>query len=115
MGVKSSLFIIFILLCFITEVNGYEIKGDRSIDANCLNYSKEVVKELKKEGFINVTIVGFWTKYRLGHCMVILEPKTPNYVVIESYTGQEFTINDNLEEYLKDLIGYYPETVWIKE
>lgn len=91
----------------------YEFKDDRNIDNNCLEYSRQLRDELLSEGK-NATLVGFWTKGQLGHCMVIVDAKTINYTVIESYTGQEFKMGDDIDSYLFDILGYYPEEMWIK-
>ena len=91
---------------------GYEIKGDRSLDANCLGYSRELCKELKENGKDGY-LVGFQHGKKQGHCMVVVNPFTTNFTVIESYNGQEFKIGDPLDYYLKDLIGGFPEKIWI--
>ena len=101
-----------IALLSIDLANAYQINNDRSLDANCLNYSYEVRDELISQRF-DARIVGFGAKGKLGHAMVIINYGTVNWVIIESYTGQEFRINDNFEEYLIGVLGYYPEWIWI--
>ena len=101
----------------IGNVIGYEIKNDRSLDANCLDYSKEVRDELIAEGK-DAHLIGFLSgERRPGHCMVIVNPYTVNFTVIESYTGREFKMGEpfdyELAYYLKELLGEFPDTVWI--
>lgn len=106
------------MLCLaIGNVIGYEIKNDRSLDANCLGYSKEIRDELVAEGK-DAHLIGFLSgERRPGHCMVVVDPYTTNYTVIESYTGREFKmgepVDNELEYYLKDLLGGFPDKVWI--
>ena len=117
---KNSLSLIVLLVIsgfIIGAVSGYEIKGDRSLDANCLAYSKEVRDELVAEGK-DAHLIGFLSgERRPGHCMVVVNPYTTNYTVIESHTGGEFKMGEpfdyELEYYLKDLLGGVPDTVWI--
>ena len=101
----------------IGNVIGYEIKNDRSLDANCLGYSKEIRDELVAEGK-DAHLIGFLSgERRPGHCMVIVNPYTVNFTVIESYTGREFKMREpfdyELAYYLKELLGEFPDTVWI--
>ena len=122
--VKTDKITSLILLCiatilflfFIGSGMGYEIKGDRSLDANCLAYSKEVRDELIAQGK-DAHIIGFQHGKKQGHGMVIINPYTPNWIIIESYTGQEFTAGEldtyELEDYLKGVLDGYPEKAWI--
>ena len=108
--------IAIILILLSTNAAGYETKGDRSLDANCLAYSKEVRDELTTQGK-DAHIIGFQHGKKQGHAMVVINAFTPDWRIIESYTGQEFTAEEphahKLEGYLAELIGGYPEKVWI--
>ena len=105
-----------LFLFFIECGTSYEIKGDRSLDANCLAYSKEVRDKLTIQGK-DAHIIGFQHGKKQGHGMVIINPYTPNWIIIESYTGREFTMKEpftyELEDYLTELLGGYPEKAWI--
>ena len=84
---KKVLIILLLVLCLaIGNVIGYEIKNDRSLDANCWGYSKEVRDELIAEGKDAYLVALFSGERRSGHCMVIVNPYTVNLTVIESYT-----------------------------
>ena len=123
-SVKTNKILFLIILCtatilflfFIECGTGYEIKGDRSLDANCLAYSKEVRDKLTIQGE-DAHIIGFQHGKKQGHGMVIINPYTPNWIIIESYTGREFTMEEpftyELEDYLMELLGGYPEKAWI--
>ena len=114
---KILIVLLIILSLLIGNTSSYEITTDRSFDANCLAYSKEVRDELVAEGK-DAHLIGFLSgERRPGHCMVVVNPYTTNYTVIESYTGREFKmgkpVDNELEYYLKDLLRGFPDMVWI--
>ena len=103
-----------ICLLFIANVGAYEIKTDRSLDANCLGYSKEIVNEIISEGG-TATLIAFREVPKQGHCMVLVNYKTEDRKIIESYTGQEFTDVSDLWKHLTDLLNTSNLSMSIKE
>lgn len=108
---------LFILLYLSPFVRAYKITKDRSLDAHCLGYSEEIRDELLIQGK-DAHLIGFLSDdIRPGHCMVVVNPYTPDWYIIESYTGQEFRQGEvgsfELEEYLKTVLGGYPTKAWV--
>lgn len=112
-----AILIICVFLIFfglVSLVGGYPITGDRELDANCLGYSKEVRDEIIKEGG-KATLIGFRRDKGQGHCLVLVNYKTKDWKIIESYTGEEFTDIPTLWGHLIFVLGCSPNSVSIKE
>ena len=106
------LFLFVALLIGITR--GYKIERERDLDANCLGYSKEVRDEIRKEGG-TATLIGFRKDKKQGHCLVLVNYKTRDWKIIESYTGEEFTDITTLWGHLIFVLGEAPNSVSIKK
>lgn len=92
----------------------YLITGDRERDANCLGYSKEVRDEINSAGG-KATLIIFRNDKEQGHCLVLVNYKTDDWKIIESYTGEEFTDIPKLWEHLTYVLVKSPNFVSIKE
>ena len=107
--------VIMVFLLLNIEIGkAYLITGDRERDANCLGYSKEVRDEINSPGG-KATLIAFRNNKEQGHCLVLVNYKTEDWKIIESYTGEEFTDIPKLWEHLTYVLVKSPKFVSIKE
>ena len=78
----------------------------------CVHFSNDLVINMHTAGF-NAHKLTLRTEGEIGHMMVFVYGPDSN-LIVEPITDQVFGINDEIDEYFYDILGYYPEIISIQ-